>query len=177
MQSKQTGVTLAELMVVVAIAGILAAVAVPSFTSMINNLRQTSTMTQITGDLNRARGEAIKRNARVLMCAPDNTGTQCGGTNWNAGWLVCFDKDTNSGDGVPDGLCDPATTNSPNPIVVRPAINANLTLTGNAAFIRFNPSGTQGTGGAATLSLVGTWSGATAVTASIAATGNISKTP
>lgn len=166
----QTGLTLIELLVVLTIAGVLAAVAAPSFSSLINSMRQTSTMTQLTGDLNRARGEAIKRNQRVLLCVRDSD-TACGaGTNWQNGWLVCYDENQ-------DGACDASTATNPNPIVVHPALHSTLTLTGNAAFVRFNPSGTQGTGAAATLALAGTWSGAITSTASVAATGNISKTP
>lgn len=168
----QTGLTLIELLVVLAIAGVLAAVAAPSFSSLINSMRQTSAMTQLTGDLNRARGEAIKRNQRVLLCVRASD-TACGaGTDWQNGWLVCYDENQ-------DGACDTTSPSNPNPIVVHPAINANLTLTGSAAFVRFNASGTQGASGApaATLTLNGTWAGATAVTANIAATGNISKTP
>lgn len=167
---RQTGLTMVELMIVVAIAGILAAVAAPSFSSLINSMRQTSVMTQITGDLNRARGEAIKRNRRMLMCVRGNDTTCGAGTDWRNGWLVCYDEDQ-------DGACDATSATNPNPIVVRPAINSSLTLTGSAAFIRFNPSGTQGAGGVATLQLGGTWSGASTITASVAATGNISKTP
>lgn len=174
MQSKQrqNGLTMIELMVVVTIAAILAGIAAPSFSNLINSTRQTSTMTQLTGDLSRARSEAIKRNRRVLVCVR-GTDTSCGaGTNWQNGWLVCYDEDQN-------GACDiaPADGSNPNPIVVHPAINSRLTLTGNAATIYYNPSGTQGAGGAATLTLAGNWAGAITNTATIAATGNLSRTP
>lgn len=165
-KQRQAGVTMVELMIVVAIAAILATIAAPSFSDFINNTRLTSIMTQLTGDLNRARSEAIKRNSWVMVCAR-STNTACG-TNWGNGWLVCQDSE-------PDGACDAGTTASPNPITVHPALNSTLTLTGSAASIRFNPSGTQGTGGAATLTLNGTWAGAQAKTASIAATGHISR--
>lgn len=168
MQSKQgqMGVTMVELIIVVAIAAILATVAAPSFSDFINNTRLTSMMTQLTGDLNRARSEAIKRNSWMLVCAR-STNTACG-TNWGNGWLVCQDSE-------PDDTCDAGTTANPNPIAVHQALNSNLTLAGSAAFVRFNPSGTQGTGGAATLTLTGTWSGAQTKTTSVAATGHISR--
>jgi prepilin-type N-terminal cleavage/methylation domain-containing protein len=171
MQFKQSqfGVTMIELLFVVTIAGILAMVAAPSFAEFINNTRQNSAFSQLTSDLNRARNEAIKRNSWVVICARDSTGTDCSttGTNWQNGWLVCYDKDK-------DGSCDTdALASNPNPIVIRQALNANLTLIGSAILVRFNPNGTQGTGGAATLTLGGSWAGAQSKVANIAATGNI----
>lgn len=162
----QKGFTLIELMVVVVIVGILATIGAPSFSDFINNTRLTSTMTQLNSDLNRARSEAIKRNSWVMVCAR-GTNTDCG-ADWNNGWLVCQDSE-------PDNACDTSTMTNPNPLAIHPALNPNLTLAGSAVFVRFNPSGTQGAGGAATLTLNGTWTGVQAKTASIAATGHISK--
>jgi len=165
---QQTGLTMIELLVVLAIAGILAAAATPSLSSLINSMRQTSTMTQLTSDLNRARSEAIKRNQRILVCVRGNDTTCGAGTNWQNGWLVCHDDDQ-------DGACEIDTTTNPNPIVVHPSIQASLTLTSNIASpIQFNPSGTAGS--AINLTLNGTWTGATSRVAKIAGTGNISKT-
>ena len=161
------GFTVIEVLIVLIIAAVLAAMTAPSFSNFINNTRMNSTLTQLTGDLNRARSEAIKRNSWVMVCV--RNGTVCGtGTDWQNGWLVCYDKD-------PDNVCDTDDlVNNPNPIVIRQAVNVNLTLTGSAPSVRFNPSGTQGTGGAATLTLSGTWAGAQTKVANIAATGNIS---
>lgn len=159
---KQAGVTMIELLIALTIAAILAAMAAPSFNDFITNTRLTSTMSQLTSDLNRARSEAIKRNQRVLVCIRNGTGTDCGtGANWQNGWLVCYDTDQNN-------ACDPTSTSNPNPIVVHPAIHTNFTLTGSAAFIRFNPNGTGGPG---SLTLV---SGTKSRTANIVVTGNIS---
>jgi len=172
MQTKQlqTGVTLMEMLVVVAIAAILATIAGPSFGDFVNNTRLSTTMTQLASDLNRARVEAIKRNSWMLVCVSNAAGTDCGtGTNWQNGWVVCRDSE-------PDGSCDASTTDDPNPITVQQAVNTRFTLTGSAAAIRFNPNGTQGTGGVATLTLC-CKSHATPTTsvASIAATGHISR--
>jgi prepilin-type N-terminal cleavage/methylation domain-containing protein len=169
-RQSQIGVTMIELLFVVTIAAILAMVAAPSFAEFINSTRQNSAFSQLTSDLNRARNEAIKRNSWVLVCARDSAGTDCGtSTNWQNGWLVCYDKDA-------DGSCDTDDiANNPNPLVIRRALNANLTLIGSAASVRFNPNGTQGTGGAATLTLGGNWSGAQPKVANIAVTGNLSR--
>lgn len=167
-RQRQTGVTMIELLIALSIAAILAALAAPSFTSFINNTRQTSAMSQLISDLNRARSEAIKRNQRVLICIRNNAGTDCGtGNDWHNGWLVCHDTDQ-------DNACDPTTTTDPNPIVVRQALHSTLTLSGSA-LVRFNANGTQGSAGTATLTLNGTWAGAPNKIINIAATGNISK--
>lgn len=164
---KNAGFTTIELLVVLVIAAILSALAAPSFSSFINNTRMASAMTRLAADLNRARSEAIKRNVRVLVCVRNAAGTDCGaGADWRNGWLVCYDGDQN-------GSCDAATASNPNPLVIQQALNDNLVLTANANLIRFNPSGTQGAGGAAILTLNGSWDGAQTKVASIAATGNI----
>lgn len=168
-RQRQTGVTLMEMLIVVAIAAILATIAGPSFGDFVNNTRLNSTMTQLASDLNRARIEAIKRNSWVLICVGNAAGTDCGtGPNWQNGWVVCLDSE-------PDGSCDASTADQPNPIAVHQAINPRLTLTkDNAAAIRFNPNGTQGTGAAATLTLCCRANASNSV-ASIAATGHISR--
>ncbi len=167
---RQTGVTMMEMLIVVAIAAILATIAGPSFGDFVNNTRLNSTMTQLASDLNRARVEAIKRNSWTLVCVSNAAGTDCGtGTNWQNGWVVCRDSE-------PDGSCDASTADEPNPITVHQAINTRLTLTGTAAAIRFNPNGTQGTGAVASLTLCcRSNSSPSSSVANIAATGHISR--
>lgn len=146
-KGRQTGLTMVELLVVVAIAAILASIASPSFTALINNTRLSSTMSQLTNDLNRARLEAIKRNSWVLVCVR-NAGNDCGtGTNWQNGWVVCHIGNSAA------TTCDASTATNPNPIAVHQAINTHHTLVGSVAAIRFNPNGTQGNGAVATLTL------------------------
>jgi type IV fimbrial biogenesis protein FimT len=170
------GYTVVELMVVLAIAAILAVMAGPSFSSMLNNIRQKSAANLIASDLNFARGEAVKRNARVLMCAKNAAGTDCAtaSKNWASGWVVCVDTTDDGADN-----CDATTAVSPNPLQVRAALNNQLTLTANDGtnsiyFVRFNANSTQGAGTTPlTLTLAGTWSGAVSKVVSIAVTGNV----
>lgn len=162
------GLTMVELIVVMGIAMILALVAVPSFRDALNSMRQNSAIGLLTGDLNLARGEAIKRNARVLVCSRNPAATDCGSTtNWASGWLVCADSDG-------DNSCDDSTSELPNPLVVRPALDPSLTLAASAATLRFNANSSQGSGGTPFLLTVGgTWAGAVNRVISVAGTGSV----
>ncbi len=170
------GFTTIELLIVIAIAAIVAVVAVPSLQGTIHDFRQKTALSLLVSDLNQARSEAIKRNARVLLCVRNTAGTGCAtGTNWSVGWIACTDSNT-------DGSCDTSSSTNPNPFIVRPALDSTLTLSAVDAsaaalsLVRFNPNSTQGAGGsAATLTLSGTWSSATSNTVTVAGTGNISK--
>ena len=57
---KSSGFTLVELMITLAIAGILVAVGIPSFNSTISDSRLTSYANEFVTALNLARSEAIK---------------------------------------------------------------------------------------------------------------------
>lgn len=163
----QRGVTIIELMIVVAIGAVLAAIAIPGLRDTLNNTRQSTALGLVLSDLNQARSEAIKRNVRMLVCAANAAGTDClGGTDWSGGWLVCRQDDAVATE------CEDSTLQDPNPVIVRPPVADSLTLTSSAAVIRFFPNSSAS---AATLTLGGNWSGAPNRTANVAVTGNISK--
>ena len=86
--------TLVELLVVISVAAILAAIALPDFSMFIKNNRSTSQINDLQTSLTFARSEAIKRNASVALCKSGN-GTACQdlGENWQFGWLVFQDQD------------------------------------------------------------------------------------
>ena len=165
---------------VVSIGAILAAIAVPSFRDMLNTTRQSSALGLIVSDLNLARGEAIKRNTSLIVCPRDAAGTGCA-ADWRLGWVVCLEGVVNQ--------CSPGTVAIPNPLVVRPALDPNLTLglfdaLGNAfGFpVRFSPTSAQTSQsdllvrvGEVRLRLAGSWAGGPTRTVSVAVTGNISR--
>lgn len=96
-----TGFTIIELMIVVAIGGILMALALPSYDNMVrNNCRTTATNSLVTG-LQFARSEAVKRRTRVNVTAAD---ASIAGNEWIYGWDVWTDK---NGDGDMDLDADP----------------------------------------------------------------------
>ncbi|MDB5761355.1 MAG: pilus assembly protein FimT [Herminiimonas sp.] len=78
-----------ELMAILAIASVLLAIGVPSFRSLIQNQRMTTTVNDFFAAVNLARSEAIQRGARVdLVPAGD-------GTDWTRGWVVLIDRNGN----------------------------------------------------------------------------------
>jgi type IV fimbrial biogenesis protein FimT len=133
-QARAPGFTLFELMIVLSIAAILAAMAVPGMRSFLQTQQQISAVTNLITNLNYARSEAIKEDVPV-------TGANCGGTgvclcasangttcdpmgNWSNGWIV-YSSATNSA------------------LEVTGALQAGLTLTANPAApaVTFQPNG------------------------------------
>lgn len=85
-----------ELMVVIAIVGILASIAAPSFSELIRNQRLSTASSALQISLNTARSEAIKNgsNAKVTVAAAASAG------NWVGGWTVFLDGTSNANNAV-----------------------------------------------------------------------------
>lgn len=95
----QRGLTLIELMVTLAVLGIVIAVAVPSFSTMISNNRALALGEDLVGALSYARSEAVKRSGNVTLCASKN-GAACDGA-WTDNWIVIVDGATSEGAPAP----------------------------------------------------------------------------
>ncbi len=74
------GFSLIELMVVVAIAGILASLAVPSFVDTIDRQKLSAASSDLYASVAMSRNEAIRRGSRVDLRAINNS--------WNNGWEI-----------------------------------------------------------------------------------------
>lgn len=89
------GMTLIELMIVLAVMAVLLALAVPSFVDMTQRNRVASEINGFVGDLQFARAEAIKKGFPITICASDAAGAACSGTTWQNGWIVFDDPNGN----------------------------------------------------------------------------------
>jgi type IV fimbrial biogenesis protein FimT len=94
---KHAGYTLTELLVVTAIVAILLAIGVPSYRYVTNSYRMSGEVNGLLGDLQFARGEAIKEGQTVTVCVSrDGANCDVGSTTWQEGWIV-FQDPTNIG--------------------------------------------------------------------------------
>lgn len=75
------GFTMVELMVTLAVLAVLATIAAPSFTSLMENWRVRQATEELQGSLYFARSEAIKRSGGITI-KPDD------GDDWGQGWTV-----------------------------------------------------------------------------------------
>jgi type IV fimbrial biogenesis protein FimT len=83
------GFTIIELMVTLAVAGMLTAMAVPAFNNFVLNDRDIGQINSLVASLNYARSEAIKLNNGGVQVCTSSDGLNCnGGTAWNSGWIV-----------------------------------------------------------------------------------------
>ncbi len=94
---KQNGFTLIELIVVVAIFGILASIAVPNYSSFIRRNQQSSAYNNLVGTISLARIEAVKRSKVITLCiSSDQTTCDPNSTDWSDGWIVFLDENGNA---------------------------------------------------------------------------------
>jgi type IV fimbrial biogenesis protein FimT len=93
------GFTLTELLIALAIAGILAMIGAPAMGGLIARTRDSGIENAIAAGLRGARTAAVMHNARVLVC-PSSNGHRCASiADWQHGWIIAQDADH---DGQPD---------------------------------------------------------------------------
>ena len=87
MKSRHTGFTLIELVITIALLGILLAWAIPNVRSFIKNARIVSVTNELVADIGLARQEAQRRGRTVQICTSSD-GTTCSGIDWMDGWII-----------------------------------------------------------------------------------------
>lgn len=119
MNTKHHGFTLVELMITIAIAAILVTVAVPNFSTIIQNNRITAQANDFLTALSIARSEAVKRGQRITIASTTNNAA------WQSGWTI--------------------TDAANNTLYVSAGFDGNATLTNNSAttpaIVQFSANG------------------------------------
>jgi type IV fimbrial biogenesis protein FimT len=89
------GLTLVELLAVLAIASILLGAGIPSFSGLIRSTKLTNSANDLFASLITARSEAAKRHARVALCKSADGVTCAKAGGWEQGWIVFHDVNDN----------------------------------------------------------------------------------
>lgn len=130
---KHRGFTLLEALVVLALLGILSALAAPSYTGMRQRHQMQSQAEQFQANLMLARSEALRRQQRVTVCVR-NEADACAMTgSWAQGWVVFVDANN-------------STAREPDEIVLQlqGALPGFIDFTGNAPVRHYVSYGPQG---------------------------------
>jgi len=90
-----SGFTLTELLMVIAIAGIMLVIGVPSFQYVTVSNRISTEVNGLLGDMQYARSMAVKQGLPVTVCSSTDGANCNGGTAWQSGWIVFLDSNAN----------------------------------------------------------------------------------
>lgn len=124
--ARAAGATLPELLVTVAIAAALTALAAPALTGMVESQKRLSAVHAFVASLQLARSEAIKRNARAVLCKSADGASCSASGGWEQGWIVFQDRNNNAAFDAGEAL-----------VLRRGPLPAGMRLSGNQPVARY----------------------------------------
>ena len=140
------GFTMVELLFSVAIAGLVTALAVPSFRDFLQNNRTAEEANALVGALALARNEAVTRGVPVSVCASTDNETCADAPDWTTGWIVFTDAV------APVGSVDDAA--QPDTVLrALPALRPGSDLGASANFVSYTANGFLGSAAGVTFNL------------------------
>lgn len=133
MKKSLLGLTLIELLVTVAVIAIIVLIGVPRFQGVMENNRMIANLNKLSGDLNYARSEAVKRSITVTICGSSNQAS-CNSTNWEDGWIIFTDQNKDAAINQSDTLLRVAQA-------LPPGLTLRATNLDNLGHAEFLPDG------------------------------------
>jgi type IV fimbrial biogenesis protein FimT len=137
---RRRGFSLFESMLAVAIAGVLAGLAVPAFTTLALDSRRTAALNDFVIAIQLARSESVKRGEEVVLCKTGGRQSCTTAGDWQTGWIVFVNLDEDS----------PPVRDAPEPLVQVHAAVAKSKITANRNSFTFRPFTSASTNGTVT---------------------------
>ena len=118
---RQRGFTMLDLAVVVAIVAILASIALPNFSTWIQNSQVHNAGVAIQNGIQLARTEAVRRNTPIRFQLTTTLDANCALSTANANWAISIDDVTGQCANTPINDSFPVgdTTNNPAPRIIQ----------------------------------------------------------
>ena len=132
LNNKNSGMTLIEVVVTIAIVGILASIAVPSFLSIIQKNKKSTLRDELISALQLTRSTATISRMPITICGSNSSSTECSGSSsdWGEGWIIFTDNDD-------DGAID----SSEKIISIKNGISSGLSFNSTTSHITYSSQG------------------------------------
>lgn len=144
--SKRGGFTLIELMMSILLLGVLVSFAVPNMFRFYDKQSMIGQAKRFKTALEYARNEALSRIENVVVCSSTDGATCAGLNNWDQGWIIFVDRNSDNNTDFGSGQCLAAEDCM---LKVDDPVPATWTLRGGSSLIGFTGTGDRSVGGGA----------------------------